>query len=229
MGTYINDCISEAYFQSKKRIPRALANLVKPKNVILKDPIALLSADWVSRVFNGNMVVLIRHPAAFASSLKRMQWGFPFEHLLAQDELINHYFSAFHNKIEFYASTNQSIVNQAAFLWVLLHTVILHFKKEHPDWVYIRHEDISRKPVENFKTLFRKLGLRYTHHVDAYIRETTRDSNPAEANDNKAHQLQRNSKANVLNWKKRLTMEEIDVVRKITDEVAYRFYGADEW
>ena len=38
---------------------------------LIKDPIALMSAEWLADRFNINIVVIIRHPCAFVSSLLR--------------------------------------------------------------------------------------------------------------------------------------------------------------
>src|SRR5262249_14420834 len=45
---------------------------------LMKDPIALLSAEWLVETFDMDAVVLIRHPAAFAASLKRLGWKHSF-------------------------------------------------------------------------------------------------------------------------------------------------------
>ena len=47
---------------------------------IIKDPIAIFSAEWMCKNFDLGVVVMIRHPCAFASSLKRLDWSFDFSH-----------------------------------------------------------------------------------------------------------------------------------------------------
>ncbi len=37
-----------------------------------------MSAEWLAKTYNINVVVLIRHPAAYIYSMKRMKWGFNF-------------------------------------------------------------------------------------------------------------------------------------------------------
>jgi hypothetical protein len=41
---------------------------------LMKDPIAFFSAEWLARTFGMDVVVLVRHPAALAGSLKRLDW-----------------------------------------------------------------------------------------------------------------------------------------------------------
>src|SRR5947209_3599913 len=45
---------------------------------LVKDPIALFSSEWLAQRFDMNVVVLIRHPAAFTSSIKRLNWKHNF-------------------------------------------------------------------------------------------------------------------------------------------------------
>jgi hypothetical protein len=49
-----------------RRLRRWRGNGSRP---LVKDPIALLSAEWLAETFGMDVVVLIRHPAAFAASL----------------------------------------------------------------------------------------------------------------------------------------------------------------
>ena len=42
---------------------------------LVKDPIALLSAEWLAGRFEMDVVVTIRHPAAFAASVLRLGWS----------------------------------------------------------------------------------------------------------------------------------------------------------
>ena len=60
---------------------------------LVKDPMALFSAEWIAETFDAQVVVVVRHPAAFASSLKLDGWTHPFSHFLNQPALIEDYLS----------------------------------------------------------------------------------------------------------------------------------------
>ena len=45
---------------------------------LLKDPIAIMSCEWLAETFNMDVIVVIRHPAAFVASLKVAGWEFAF-------------------------------------------------------------------------------------------------------------------------------------------------------
>ena len=74
-------------FFSKKKKEHWFPFLRKGRQVI-KDPIAVLSLDWLYNNFDIDILILVRHPAAYVSSFKRMNWDFPFDHLLSQENLM---------------------------------------------------------------------------------------------------------------------------------------------
>lgn len=70
---------------------------------LLKDPIAVFSAEWLQSRFNMDVVVLIRHPAAFAGSIKVKNWTYPFAHFLEQPLLMKDYLHPFERDIQKFA------------------------------------------------------------------------------------------------------------------------------
>lgn len=204
---------------ARKNRPRAL----------FKDPIAFFSAEWLAREFGFQVVVLIRHPAAFASSLKRLKWDFPFNDLLKQPLLMEGPLSPFRTEIEKAALSPPDIVDQAALLWKVIYSRVPHYQKQYPHWIFIRHEDISRDPTGRFESLFRSLGLTFTPAVREHILAHSAGSNPKDTPEGKATFLKRNSKENIYSWKKRLTHREIERVRECVREAAAPFYRDSEW
>jgi hypothetical protein len=72
---------------------------------LIKDPIAFFSAEWLFKTFNMSILVLIRHPAAFCSSIKIKNWKFDFTNFLNQPLLMEKYLHPFEVKIRKYAKT----------------------------------------------------------------------------------------------------------------------------
>ncbi|MCP4150709.1 MAG: sulfotransferase [bacterium] len=202
---------------------------LKKQRPLFKDPIAIFSTPWLAKKFDFQVVVLIRHPAAFVSSLKRLDWRFPFGEFLCQPFLMQELPEHYIDQIEEYADNPPPVVSQAILLWNLVYSRVLEYQKQYPHWQYIRHEDISLNPVEEFKSLFEKLNLQFTPTIERHIQSTTATTNPGESPQNKATQLKRNSKENIHNWKKRLTPEEIETIKKETNPVASKFYSSEEW
>ena len=66
--------------------------------------------------------------------------------------------------------------------------------------------------------------------VKRFIESTSHHNNPSEvSNKGKVHQLQRNSKENIKNWKKRLSNKEIKIIRDITEHISNKFYTNKDW
>ncbi|MCI0563825.1 MAG: sulfotransferase, partial [Nitrososphaera sp.] len=91
------------------------------KRPVIKDPIALLSAPWLYNEFQCQVVLLVRHPAAFASSLKRLNWPFNFKYLLNQNALMNDYLGDYREEIEVFKDPSD-VIGQAALLWKVLYS-----------------------------------------------------------------------------------------------------------
>lgn len=194
---------------------------------VIKDPIAFFAAEWMAQYFDLSVVVLIRHPAAFYSSLKLMNWQFDFEHLWRQPLLMERYLSPFADDIRDHAVKKKSLLSQAVLFWNCIHRTILLYQKQHPDWQFVRHEDLSYAPTDGFRKLYSTLNLRYTPAVEQYINRRSGAQNSAEHHSN--HEFVRHSKANIDNWKRRLTFDEIDYIRKETAPLSDCFYNSSDW
>ncbi len=187
---------------------------------LLKDPIAVFSAEWLASRFDTANLVMIRHPAAFAGSLKEKQWNHPFADFLAQPLLMRDHLAPFAGEIMRLARVEADVVDQAALLWNVIHHVVLKYRAEHPDWVFVRHDDLSRDPMAGFRSLFERLGLEFTSESKATVMEHSRSGPGA---------LQRDSHANVDSWRERLTAGEVSRLRSRVGEISAHFYSEEEW
>ena len=194
---------------------------------LMKDPHAIFSAEWLARTFGMDVVVMIRHPAAFVGSLKKAGWAFRFGQFPEQPLLMQQHLRRFRTEIEAFATKTADIVDQGILLWNVIYDVILQYRNRHPDWIFVRHEDLSRDPVSRFADLFRRLGLEYTDSVRRAIADFSGSHNPAEQHS--GNNIRRNSESNIWNWKKRLTPEEIQRVRTQTEAIANQFYRDEDW
>ncbi len=192
---------------------------------IIKDPVAIFSCEWMAKNLNTRNIILIRHPAAFVSSLKRMGWHFSFTNFLQQKNLMSDYLYPYENEM---INVSNDIISTGALLWNCFHSVIHQFQLKFPDWLYMKHEELSKHPHENFKNLCKYSGLDYNNKIQSYVNETTLGSN-ADVPNKKIHQFVRDSKSSIKNWKNRLTKNEINQIRKLTEEVSSHFYSDDDW
>jgi hypothetical protein len=196
---------------------------------LMKDPIALFSAEWLARTYGMDVIVLIRHPAAFVSSLKRLNWRYRFHNFVQQPELLNGLLRPFAEQILAHHRVEQSLIDDGILLWRVVHHVIRHYQQHHPDWIFLRHEDISQHPLEEFARIFERIGLPMTPEVRCAIEAHSSEDNPHEAGDQVIHQLKRHSKANIWNWRQRLSAEEIACIRAGTEDLAPSWYGDADW
>ena len=194
---------------------------------LIKDPIAIFSAEWLYQKFDMDVVVLIRHPAAFASSLKIKSWDFEFRHFLNQPLLMERVLKPFETEIINYSETPPDIIKQAILLWNCIHYVILEYRKNHPDWIFIRHEDLSRDPVEGFSEIYKSLGLDFQDYVKMKIIESSNEGNPVE--NVQGDEFKRNSREVIATWKNRLSENQIAEIRDQTQHIASQFYSDLEW
>jgi Sulfotransferase family len=208
---------------------RFLRFRVRRARPLVKDPMALFSAEWIAETFDAQVVVIVRHPAAFAGSIKLDGWAHPFSHFTNQPALIEDHLEPFREEIEAFAREEHDILDQAALLWRLVHQTIADYRSRHPEWLIVRHEDLSRDPIQGFAALFESLDLPYTDDVQEAVRRSTSRSNPTDRDANRHLFHTRDSRANVDNWRHRLTPSEIERVRTRVADVSALFYDDDEW
>lgn len=208
--------VKDIYRFSKDYITRMFNEI----NVI-KDPIAFFSTEWIYKNFDCDVVIIIRHPAAFIASLKVKDWQFDFNNLLNQQNLIDELLITERNNIVSYSKKDHDIVMQGILLWKIFYSTVIDFKKKYPSWYYIKHEDLSSDPVLEFQKLYEYLDLQFDDKVRMKIFESTTSS--------KKTKLKRNSKQNIKSWKDRLTIEEIELIKQNTYPIWKEFYTEKDW
>ncbi len=194
---------------------------------LVKDPIALFSAAWLAEAFDMDVIVMIRHPAAFVRSIVRQGWDHPFDHFLRQPLMIRDQLGMFEDEIRRFAEREQPLMDQAILLWNLIHHQILRFRQERSGWTFLRHEDLSREPVEGFRVLYDRFGYTWTADVLRTIEEHSGVGNPEETTQASSHK--RDSRKAMTAWKTRLRPEEIDRIRTGTAAISEAFYTGDDW
>ena len=195
---------------------------------LMKDPIAVFSAEWLHRTFAMDVVVLVRHPAAMASSIKRLRWRHDFRTFLRQPKLLA-LFPEYESEIRDFVKTPRTAVEQAALLWKLIYHVVDMQRSRFPDWSFIRHEDLARDPVPGFAELYGRLGLEFTPSVAEKIEQMTSAKNRSLSGSG-YRVAEIDSRQSVRKWRSALEPAEIAAVREITQPVADRFYSPDaDW
>lgn len=215
----------------KKEYGSFLKHRLRHARPLLKDPFALFSAEWLADRFLMDVVVTIRHPAAFVSSIKKLNWTHPFSHFLEQPSLTETLLHPFAAEIREYAVREQSVVDQAILLWRIFHYVIMNYQQQHREWVFLRHEDLSQDPLAGFARLYERLDLEFSPHARARLLEYSSPANPTDTDAPVGSEasLRRDSRSNMWNWKNRLTPAEIETVRERVADISRYFYSNQDW
>ncbi|MGM7702960.1 sulfotransferase [Pseudalkalibacillus sp. Hm43] len=198
----------------------------KVKRLLIKDPIACFMSEWLHREFDMDVIILVRHPAAFISSLKRLNWRFDFNHFTKQEILYEKYLNVF---LEYRDLDNLTILEEGCLLWNSLYGVLLQYLENNPSMICMTHEQISENPIDSFTYLYQLADLDFNKKVERTIKDYTGFSNPSDPTSNKVHVLKRNSAKNTKRWKQNLSAEEISYIKDRTNTLSKNFYKEDDW
>lgn len=191
--------------------------------LILVEPLGLLSSDWFSKTYKCKMIIIIRHPAAIISSLKLNNIKYNFngsDSLFVQDE-----FAKNNKKLP----KSDDIIGQGILMWKILYSYVQKLQKNNKNWIFVKHEDLSIKPMEEFQLLFKKLGLPFRNTTINKINKlcSTDNSNyllPGERDKNK-----RNSKELIYRWHEILSRDEVSRIREEVSLISDYWYDQKSW
>jgi hypothetical protein len=215
-------------FQLLDEAPWAMWNRLRGARPLIKDPIALMSAEWLAERFGMEVVVMIRHPAAFTGSLARIDWPrFDFGNWADQPAFLRDLAGPYAEAIRSFDPARQDLVDEAILLWNVIHHVIGGYRDRHPGWVFARHEDLAEEPVKGFHELYQRLDLDWDRIAERIVVRSS--SGRAEVPAYLHRSIRRDSRAARSTWRDRLSPEQVDRVREGTAEVAAAFYGAEDW
>lgn len=201
----------------------------KNKRLLLKDPLALFSAEWLAERFDMQVVVLVRHPASFVSSIKRLNWGFDYErNWLSQPLLMQNLLVGYEDRFAGYRG-EVDLVGEGIVVWNAMYDVVSAYRDRHPDWAVLRYEDITSDPPTAFRDLYERFDLPWDQAVADEIAGFSSSSNPADVSPDRKHEIRRDSNAAAHTWHSRLSPDEIRRIRNATEDVWSRFYDEGEW
>ncbi|MEO1060908.1 MAG: sulfotransferase [Actinomycetota bacterium] len=210
-------------------LARAVEGRLRGRRALLKDPIAFFSAEWIDAELDANVLVLVRHPAAFAGSLQRLGWSFDFTNLTSQPALMDGPAAPFADELHRAVDDPGDIVDQAVLLWRLFATVANDDYQRHQGWEVRRYEDLAADPVGQVPELGRDLGLRWSDAATDAVRELTSASLGADVADGDKGGVARDSRAAMWTWVHRLSDEDVRRIRTGTEDVAGHFYADEDW
>ena len=194
---------------------------------LVKDPIAVFSAGWLADRFGMDVIVTIRHPAAFVASFTRLGYRHDFNSFLAEPQLLVDYLGPFEGEIRRYAEEPGDPIDEAVLLWRLVYATVHRYRAERPDWSFVRHEDLSLDPLGGFSALYSQFGLEYTDDVREAIRAHTSEENPDRLEEK--HAVRLDSRAGLSSWRKVLSEEQVGRIREGAADIWPAFYEDADW
>ena len=191
---------------------------------LLKDPFVIFNVEWMVENFDITPIILIRHPAPIYDSFHRLHWPINFDRLLrdlpdsVEREIIQNS-GLLGSKVE---PTPQVI----GTLWSAIHRKIMTYQQDHPDWLFLRYEDIFLNLETNFKTIFEYLDLEISDETLSKIYfYTSRGYFPSEKSQVDSHI----SRSNLLTgWRRRVSDADIQLLQDQVESHIYNHYYTDE-
>jgi hypothetical protein len=173
---------------------------------------------------------MIRHPAAFAGSLKRLDWPpFDFGNWAEQPLFLRDLAGPYEAQIREFAKGGGDLIDQAILMWNVIHHVIRAYRQRHPEWSFVRHEDLAEEPLKGFRDLYERLDLVWDRTAETVIRRSSAHQSRREVPAYLHRTVRRDSRAARWTWLHRLTPEERERIREGTAEVAAAFYEDGDW
>ena len=86
---------------------------------------------------------------------------------------------------------------------------------------------LSTEPVARYRALYEALGLPLSPEAKEAVAAASSTANPKETSVENPHETRLDSRANLTSWTRRLSDDEVDRIRNVTEETAALFY--DGW
>ncbi len=212
-----------------RRASLAAAGKMKP---LLKDPIALMSAEWIAEEYNAAVIVMVRHPGAYINSVRRLNWRTPVEDFLHQEHLMADLPSDLQSQIRERAASRPEpdhyLLEDAALCWRVFHTVVDRYRRDHPEWKTVRHEYLCQNYLSGFRDIYRFADLTWSAEVESEINSLCCSLNPV-TQGTSIHEFRQDSASLAHAWKNSFSDDEIKTIKRITSPVWELFYEEDSW
>ncbi|MCH2161414.1 MAG: sulfotransferase [Phycisphaerales bacterium] len=163
-----------------KMCATGLLGRIDAQRVVIKDPIAILSADILCKNMNIKPLFMVRDPAACVSSLYIRNWRTDFTPMLKQRDRLESLLPGEMDRLQHLVENpDHDLIDNAAFLWRISNQAIIRYIKQNPDWSITRHEELIKDPISAFKALFEQLDFPWTDHTRSFI-ENLNTTTPGE-------------------------------------------------
>lgn len=194
--------------------------------LIVKDPFLSLSLPYAATLTSRPVVISMRHPAAWAMSLQRVDWhpAKLLADLRARDDLTGLFDDL---EVPDRRWADVPVLEAGAWTWLVLTAAIERQRETMASpTVLLPLEEFATDPLERGLGLIDDVGLRTDDETASAIAGLTLGSTVVPETST-THVLQRDTKASVSAWRERLSSDEQQLVWNICAPVASRYYSLD--
>lgn len=196
------------------------------KAAVIKDPIGSLLAEYLYLHFGAKPVIVIKHPASFIASLKRVNWWPSPSKLNDQPHLTEDHFT---DDSDFVTKEWSDPMLGAAAFWRIIYKVLLAQAGKYPDWQIVTHEQLSHEPVPTFKRLYGNLELPWSESVQRKIVRSTQGNQSTEARAGRVQDFRRKSADIFKTRRDSLSLKERREIFEIVEDVALQVYTRESF
>lgn len=213
------------FWQGSGHPPRAFARRIASRpRVLVKEVASFLSAEWVARKWDPAMVVIFRHPGAYAVSVRRMNHP---EREIARLRLMCSDARLVEDHIGDLAAPLSEIddpMEASLATWGIRTRAALASLARNPEWIRVHYEEVAADPVPSFAALYDRLGLSWSESVADRIRAKT--TSQADGQFSTA----RVSQDRVDAWRKELDAAQAARLRRVIELFELPIYStASDW
>lgn len=188
------------------------------KRIVVKE-VNPLAIEWISRVYQPRIILLIRHPAAVANSFFKLNWSDPkFEDRFSRETLDRELPERRHIPSSFWA--------QHGILQGLVLRLALRAFNTCKDFIVVRYEDLCDEPLSTFRRLYDFAELLWNVDIEDQILARSSTGGTADPG---PYDVYRNSKVEAEKWKWEMSREAIEEVRTAYLSLNPSYYLDGEW
>lgn len=213
------------------------AGRLRGRRALIDDPCSTFSAAWFAQRLGCAVVISVRHPLSFVGSWRRLGWKVNLYDVLDQPLLMRDLLGPYADDLRAMADSDDQVA-KAALLWRVTYAIMGDLDARQPGMLHIkRYEDLASDPEAGFRDLYAICGLTWTEQARKRIRWATTDHGKAEGGQHswtlrggvsRTAFRPMDSRSSLGAFRSRLSEQDIDRVREITDTVAARYYDAKD-
>lgn len=206
---------------SRHRLTELPARLRRRPRILVKEVAAFMSVEWAAARWGPEVLVVLRHPAACAASVRALGQDAAE---LARLRLLRSLPAVARAPFAPCLDRIADPLEATASAWAIRTATVLEAVARHPDWAVVRYEELAADPVAGFRRLYARFGLAWTPALAAEIAERSR------RDEGGAYSTRRDAAARIHAWRDRLSAAEIARLRRLVAGFGLPVYaGEADW